>query len=404
MSNNFETLYNLNSDTKKIFDFIHKYGPQTKNDLSHLTGIKLTTLNRAMEPLEENRYIIQGSIGESTGGRKPVLYDVNAAKAYVIGVDISRTYTEIILIDLKMTILYKQRFNMDETYTPDKTLKTVLESIETGLTAIKISKEKLMGVGIGTVGPLDREKGIMINPVNFEGQGWQNVQIKEMVQAHFECPVFVDNGANAAVLAEMLFGIGKGYKNLVYFHCGVGIRTGAISSDTIIRTVYNTEDAFGHMVIDVDGEACSCGNYGCIECYSSIYAIIKKISSELKKGRVSKITKPIKDITYVDICKAAADGDGLSIEILTGAAAILGTGLANFINILNPGLVILSGPLVKHSNLFYKICTEAAAKKCYINGRDKVIFIKGGHFEDNAISIGAAAMVLEHCLNSKIVE
>ncbi|MBN7772487.1 ROK family protein [Clostridium aminobutyricum] len=402
--NIYNELNSLNYDTKKVFNLIHKQGPKTKNELSMLTDIKLTTLNRIIEPLEENRYIMQSTIGESTGGRRPIVYDIHAGKGYLVGVDISRTYTEIIITNLKIEILYQYRFNMNKSHSPSKTVATILEIIDTGLKSLSADKQKLMAIGIGTVGPLDIEKGVLINPAHFGAAGWQDVPMKELMQRSFECPVFVDNGANAAVLAEMLFGVGKGYKNLVYFHCGIGIRTGTISSETIIRTANNAEDAFGHMVIDVDGEQCACGNYGCIECYSSIHAITQKYISEVKKGRRSTIVKDLKDIHYMDICHAVSDGDSLAIEILTRSAMILGTGLANFINILNPGLVILSGPLINKSQLFYNVCTETAEKRCYGNNGSKVIFMRGGHFNDHAIAVGSAVMGLEHCLTSKVVK
>lgn len=402
MKDIYKALCDLSYEAKKIFNLIHKNGPQAKNNLQLLTNMKLTTLNRIMEPLEEMGLIVQSSIGESTGGRKPVLYDVNACKGYIVGIDISRTYTKVVITNLKMDLLYKQQFSMDKSHKPDKTVKVINEIIIDGLKRLEIKEHNLLGIGIGTVGPMDTQKGIIINPINFEAPGWNDVHIIEMLEAQIHHPILLDNGANTAVMAEMLFGKGKSFKNLVYINCGVGIRTGAISSRNIIRTVNNAEDAFGHMVIDVDGEACTCGNFGCIECYSSIRAITKKFVSELKKGRISQVTKPISDIKYIDICRAGEDGDDLAKEILIGSAIILGTGLANLINLLNPGLVILSGPLVKHSNLFYKICVEVALRKCYKNNQDKIVFSRGGYFGDNAIAVGSAAMVLEHCLNERI--
>jgi predicted NBD/HSP70 family sugar kinase/DNA-binding MarR family transcriptional regulator len=393
----------LTQDAKKIFNLIHKNGPRAKNELLLLTNMKLSTLNRVMEPLEKRGLIIQSSTGQSTGGRKPALYDVNASQGYLAGVDISRTYTQVIITDLKMEILYKQQFTMDASYTPEKTLEMVRGIIQNGLQQIKAPGSQMLGVGVGTVGPMDREKGIINNPVNFAAPGWHDVHVKDMLQDKIQCPVFIDNGANTAVLAEMLFGQGRNHSNLVYIHCGVGIRTGTISSRTIIRTVNDAEDAFGHMVIDVDGEPCACGNYGCIECYSSIGAISRKFIAELKKGRASKVSKSIDEISYIDICQAAEEGDELAREIITGSAVVLGTGLANFINLLNPGLVILSGPLIKRSKLFYQKCTEVADRKCYKSIKEGVLFSQGGNFGDHTIAIGSAAMVFEHCINNKSV-
>ena len=403
MISNTQVFGHLTGEASEIFSILQKNGPQTKNNIAHGSKLKLTTLNRIMQPLEEARLVRQSQIGESTGGRKPVLYDVNANKYYLVGIDISRTYTQVILANLKMEVLEKLQFPMDASCSPKKTIRTILDWLDCILKRLKIDPLKLLGIGLGTVGPLDRKKGVMINPVNFEASGWVNLPIKTMLEESLGKPVMVDNGANAAVLAEMLYGKGRNLKNVVYFNFGIGIRTGVVSSGTIIRTINDTEDAFAHMVINVDGEACSCGNSGCIECYSSVFAITQKYLSELKGGKSSRIPKSPNEINYMDICLAAENGDELSVKIITESASILGTGLANFINLWNPDLVILSGPLIKHSTLFYKVCTEIASQKFYAKIDHSNIFSRGGYFEDIAIAVGSAALVVESLLTNRIL-
>ena len=403
MPQNFEVFTRLNSETKNLFSLIQKAGPITKNHLSHLTGLKLSTLIRYMQPLEEMGLIIQSSIGDSTGGRKPALFDVNKYKYFIVGVDLSRTYTKLVITNLKMDILAERQFPMDKSSSPEKTVDLISKLIGSTANYLKIDPKKLIGIGIGTVGPLNRSSGVMINPANFEAPGWSNVPFKAMLADKTGLPVIIDNGANAAVLAETLFGAGKGLKDVVYLNCGIGIRTGVISSGTIVRTINDAEDAFGHMVIDVDGEACICGNFGCIETYSSIVSIMKRFVLEIKKGKKTGISKQPVTINYVDICNAAEHNDDLSKEIISKAAAILGTGLANFINLLNPTLVILSGPLVNHSKIFYNTCTYVAMQKCYIKKTKKNIFMRSGKFNENAIAVGAAVLFIENCLNSSIL-
>ena len=350
----------LSKDQKSIFSIINKKGPITKSDILALTGLRLTTLNRLMQPIEERALIVESGIGESSGGRKPTLYDVNAGQFYLLGIDLSRTYTQVVLTNLKLDIIYRDQFDMNESNTPEKTALKIKDIFQTSLYSSKIDVKSVLGVGVGTVGQLDRSKGIIINPSRFASPGWLNVPIQDMLSKELSLPVFIDNGANTAVLSEFLFGDGKGFKSIAYFNCGIGIRTGAVSSEAIIRTINDAEDAFGHMVIDVDGESCYCGNYGCVECYSSIYSIVKNFISAKKKGRGTSVNKPIDEINYINILKAADSGDDLSKEIITAAAVAFGTGLANYINLLNPRMVILSGPTISHSDLFYSVSTEMA--------------------------------------------
>jgi len=395
VKNNLSILKSLSFEEKKIFNSLQKNGPIPKSEISLLTNIKLTTLNYIMQPLEESKIVVRRCIGESTGGRKPILYDLNLQEFYLIGIDLSRVYTQVIITNLKMKILSKEIFYMDVLCTPKETVRRIEEIINKAYVNLSLNYTKLVGVGLGTVGPLDIKNGIMKSPVNFNSPGWSDVPIKAMLEEKLKCPIVIGNGVNAAVTGEYFYGIGKGIENIVYLNCGMGIRTGTILSGKLINTIIDEEDALGHMIIDINGEKCKCGNFGCVESYSSINAIIKKFSSEVKKGKDTIINKSLKNIDYKDICDAAERSDNLSKEIIENSALILGTGIVNYINLLNPGLVILSGPLIINSKLFYDECIKIVLKKLHPNRRKKIIFSRGGYFKENAISIGAVALVIE---------
>lgn len=389
----------INKQGRLILKLVQEHGPITKSQLIQLTKMKLSTLNRVIQPLIDDKLIAETEVGQSTGGRRPALYDVNPGRYYFIGVDISRTYIQIVIINMKVQIVKQQL--LTQCCSPSMTVKLVSNNINEMLKLSSISKESILGIGVGTVGPLDREKGIMTNPQNFPTDDWVTVPIKKLMEEETGFSTFIDNGANTAVLAERLFGMGKGLDSMAYFNCGIGIRTGSMNSGTIIRTKNNAEDVFGHMIVDVDGEKCTCGNYGCIECYSSIYSITKKFVSELKKGRISSIPKTLEEIDYIDICNFAEGKDTLAKEVIENAAVIFGVGLANYINLINPQLVILSGPLIRHSELFYSISTQTALKRIYPKNEIKVSFSKGGFFGDYSMAVGAAALVMEEMLKTK---
>ncbi|MGE4283312.1 MAG: ROK family protein, partial [Clostridia bacterium] len=219
----------LCGEAKELFSLLQKKGPLTKNDLILMTGMKLTSMNRVMQPLEEQKLIVEMGIGESSGGRKPVLYDVNPSRHYAIGIDISRIYTQVVITNLKMKIVFKKQFLMTQAFTPIRTVEAISELIHNALQQLVISKSSVIGVGLGTIGPMNREEGVVLNPRNFSAVSWLNVPIRQMLEQALDLPVLIDNGANTAVLAELLFGCGRDYKNIAYFNCGIGIRTGAIS-------------------------------------------------------------------------------------------------------------------------------------------------------------------------------
>ena len=162
-----EILTSLSAEGKKVFNLLLKNGYMTKSEILLKTKMKLTTLNNVMRPLEENKLIVEKCIGESTGGRKPVLYDVNSCKFYIIGIDISRLYSQVVITNLKMEILYKERFLMNAACSPDETVRRIVEIINKAYRDLRLDMLELLGIGLGTVGPLDRKNGLITSAVNF---------------------------------------------------------------------------------------------------------------------------------------------------------------------------------------------------------------------------------------------
>lgn len=388
-----EVLEKLSYRDLEILNIIQKRGPITKKNLQVTADIKLTTLNRVMKTLEDIKIVKEYGESESTGGRKAVEYDVSQTGFYVIGIDISRAYVKLVLTDMKLTILKKEEFIMNETCSPEKTIKKITFIIEQMLFDLCIKKNEVLGIGIGAVGPLDREKGIILNPKSFFNDNWVNVPLKAMFEENLKLPCFVDNGANSAVLGEYFYGIGKGLKSVVYIHCGIGLRSAIIRSGIIIRTMNDREDAFGHMIVEHNGEVCSCDNSGCIESYASIASIIKKINAKIKDNN-----RLISEVNYREILKSDLLNNKDVVEIINKGAEILGIGISNLVRLLNPELIILSGPLIMNFQQYYEKSIETFHNINIMENR--VLFSKGGKFQEDVIVLGAAAMVIEFYLRS----
>lgn len=374
----YKTFESLNDRCKYIFSIIQKNGPIAKSELIDMTKIKLTTLNRDLKILLDEKIIIESDIGESTGGRKPSLYDVNQDEFYIIGVDISRTYTKIVITNFKLKIIEERLLSYK--YNIENISEIIPNSIKELCVKLQIQRSSIVGVGIGIVG------GFNIKPL-------YDILYKEL-----DVPICVDNGANAAVIGEYNFGIGKGKKNIAYINCGVGIRTGIISSGVLIRTINNLEDAFGHMIVDVNGELCSCGNYGCIESYVSISNITKRFINEMKEINSLGLNKNLNSISYRDVCSLAERENEVAVNIIKKSALYFGIGLANYMKLFNPELIILSGPLIQQSKLFYDTAKEIAFEKCHIKNNN-IKFSNGGYFKDKSIAVGASAMVIQKLQN-----
>ncbi|MEI6603598.1 MAG: ROK family protein [Clostridia bacterium] len=400
--NKYNPFRDFREETKMAFSLVQKQGPIVKADLVHLSGLTLSTLNRVMAPIELGALVIDSGEAVSSGGRKPHFYDVNKEKPLILGVEISRIAVRVALINLKIEVLESESFPMTTACTPEFVVSKVKGIAIKLAEKVNVSMKDIISVAIGTAGIIDREKGMIISAPLFPLL-WDNVPIVALFDTEFDAQISLDNGANAAVVAEYLFGSGKDSEHVAYFHVGMGIRTGVINSGKLIRAINDKDDALAHMIVDIDGMECTCGNFGCVEAASSISAIMKRFISEVKKGRPSSITKSVEDVNIQDICEAAENGDELAKSIITDAGIYFGTGLSNYISLMNPHTVILSGPLVSYSPLFFRICTGVAMKKCFVGEESTLVFRRGCRYKDDAVVAGMAAMVIEEWIESGLV-
>ncbi len=377
-------LDNYHSPKIELFKCIQDFGPITKKDIISKLGLKLTSLNRIIKPLIDEKLVIEVGIAKSNGGRKPALYDLNTNILFLIGVDLSRTHLKIVITNLKGDLLGKKFYSMDTTYTPTKVVKVVSTSIDLLLIEQNLSQSSILGIGLGTVGPLDTKNGIMLNPQKFQSQEWNQVNIKTMIESYTGYNVLIENGANTAISIEKKYGAGKSFYSVAYFNCGIGIRTSIITANGLLRNNMNYEDTFAHMVVDINGLSCSCGKNGCIEAYSTIDAVIKQY----------KKLANIEEITFNQICLKANKGDIIAIDVLKHAATIFGIGLANFILLINPELIILGGPMVQFNPYFYDLCTKIALNNHSKTQIAPISFSNEGHYKSDAIAVGAALLVI----------
>ena len=353
-----------------------------------------------IEPLEEKGLVIEDGIGDSTGGRKPILYAVNDKEYYVGAVNISTTYCEVSIMNFRMEILIAQNFGINFESTPESVIDCIANIFDKQLVELQIEKCRVLGIGVSVFSSFDKETGKIHRPmILYVNEQWVNFPLAQQLEEKLGIHVEVQKGTNAAAMLEYFYGIGKGSNCMLYVLCAMNIRSAVISSGQLLSIAPGYEDAFGHMTINFDGEECLCGNYGCVDCYTTIPAIIDKVAIEIKKGRPTSLKGPASKINFKDICLAAENGDSLSKDVITSAACTLGIALANYINLFCPDMVILSGLLVRESSIYYDVAVSTAKKKSiFIADGNKVVFEKKGHFAD-PITAGAGSIMIESLIN-----
>ena len=216
-------------------------------------------------------------------------------------------------------------------------------------------RDAFIGVGIGSPGPLDREKGIVIVTPNL---GWRNFPLRDRVSAAVGIPASLDNDANCATLGEWWCGAAKGGRNVVGMTIGTGIGGGLILDGQLYHGASDVAGEIGHTTIDSTGRRCKCGNYGCLEAYASGPAIADRAREALGGGEESILSQLVEGrlelITAQTVYDASGQGDDVARHVVRETAALLGAGVANLLNIFNPDVVVIAGGVTQAGDALFE--------------------------------------------------
>jgi glucokinase len=216
-------------------------------------------------------------------------------------------------------------------------------------------RSDFLGVGIGSPGPLDRARGVVIVTPNL---GWRDFPLREEVSSRVKLPATLDNDANCATLGEFWCGAAKGGRNVVGMTIGTGIGGGLILDGKLYHGASDAAGEIGHTTIDSTGRRCKCGNYGCLEAYTSGPAIAERAREVLEVDEdtllVQMVDGDVKKITAQTVFEASKRGDRVALEVVRDTAHFLGVGVSNLINIFNPDTFVIAGGVTQAGDLLFE--------------------------------------------------
>jgi glucokinase len=306
-----------------------------------------------------------------------------------VGVDVGGTKVAAGLVNEDGEISTQVRVAMASESTSQRGLDSVLSAITH---VIPHDAEDIAGIGICAPGPLDPQTGVILNPPNIPC--WRNFPLAAAVRKQYSLPVKVDNDANAAALAEVRWGVGRGYHNVFYVTIGTGIGSGIVFDGKIYHGRTGAAGEGGHMSIDHRGPVCSCGKPGCIEIFASGTAIAQRARSEIEQGAKSSMLEmahgDIEGIIGSIVGKAADLEDGLAKKIVTEATEMLALWLSNIVDLLDPEVIVIGGGAAAAYLPFFPDMHKKLAELA-LNPRAHEVKLVSAHYgADSGIAGGAA--------------
>lgn len=375
-----------------ILNLVRQEGHISRADIAKRTHLSRSTVSNIINELIEANRIYEFQKGESRGGRRPILIGLNYRSHCAIGIEIATTYLDLVITDLRATILHQCTESFRIEAGPDVAVSQVTQLVDRALNEAGIDPARVAGVGIGVPGPLSHTSGKTIEPPIMPG--WSGTALVECFGAALPFKVIVDNDANLGALAEYHSGAAQGIRNIAYIYLGqTGIGAGLVINGAIYRGDIGSAGEIGHLTIDEDGPQCRCGSFGCLEALAGLPQILAQAKA-LGKGAQPNLDQLI---------ERAHNGDETVRDLFARAGRHIGVAVASLLNLFNPGLVVLGGPLAAAGNLLIEPARQTARRRALPITLQHCDIVAGG-LGSHAVALGAASQIIQGVFSPAALE
>jgi glucokinase-like ROK family protein len=371
---------------------------RSRADLAAITGLNKTTVSSLINELLAHRFVREIGPNTSAGGRPAVLLELNPAAGDIIGVEIGVGYLNVMVTDFCAGVLWKRQVLFTESDSQRQVIQHAITLLRRARHQCEQAGARLLGVGIAIPGLVDTATGTLVYAPNLE---WRNVPLRQIFAAKFDMPIFVDNDANAAALAEHYMGAARQVDNYVSVVANAGIGAGIMLGGQVFHGIAGFAGEVGHVTLNPDGPLCHCGNHGCWERLAGQSALLERVQQAIQAGAASSIRVSNggpNSLCLSAILEAARQGDAVAQSALEETGRYLGIGIANLVNIFNPDRVVLCGVLSLAEEFLTPVIRQTMAQRAMSGPRETVQFVVS-KFKSEACVMGGAAMVMHDILS-----
>jgi glucokinase-like ROK family protein len=367
-----------------------------------LTGLNKSTISSLVDELLTREFVHETGINSAGTGRPATMLEINPQAGCVVGVELGVDFVSVAVTDFLGNILWRRKDDADPAEGQEKMLEQTLAIVKEAMTTGKRKGFRYWGLGLATPGTVDLNQGVLIFAPNLH---WRNVPFREIFSQRTGLKTYIENDANAAAVAEHLFGMARHSRNFIFVFAGVGIGGGLFLNGELYRGGNGYAGEIGHSPIMAEPSqtVCHCGNRGCWETYANQYSIIQRVQARLEPKRSSIFPKLMSEqnapLTIALIKQAADAGAVEAIESFAEAGHAMGQGFAGLINIFNPEKIILGGPLSIAGEYLLPAIKQTVSRHALpeIDSQAEVLL---SSFAADASLIGAIAIVVDDVLSN----
>ncbi|RFZ85607.1 ROK family protein [Mucilaginibacter terrenus] len=360
--------------------------------LSQLFDKSIPSITKAINELIKEGFVVEEGYAPSSGGRRPLMYAINAKAMYILSIAMDQLSSRLQLIDLQNNPVADLLTVDIKLHNNKQALPTLVNSINDYIEASGIPKNQIAGTGIGMPGFINAIEGINYTYLDAGGKS-----LSAYLTEATGISTYIDNDSSLIALAEQKFGIAKAQQEVMVINLGWGIGLGMIIDGKIFRGYNGFAGELSHIPLSDDGALCTCGKRGCLEAEASMLVVAEQAEDGIRKGRVTSLKTTKGNFKQMGdaLMDAANHGDQFALELLSDAGYKIGKALAILIHIMNPANIVLSGRGAKVGKILLAPIQQALHKYCIprlASGTELLISSLGFDAE----LIGAAVLVMEN--------
>lgn len=376
---------------KLVLRLIKQEASISQIEIIKKSGLSPGTVTNITRKLRKKGFIRNIGLGQSMGGRRPVIFCLNSKARYVISTAFCVEEMRVGILDLTGNILKDVVQPIKPTEEIDTLLKSSWAIAQDLISELSVAKDKVIANCGAFEGMVNPDEGRLIYSAHFN---WHNLPAKKMMEEISGLKSYVENRSRANALGEHWFGAGKGLNNLLCISVDSGIGSAIISKGQIYHGLHQMEGEIGHTVVCPAGLPCKCGRRGCLETVASGSAILRKAIKQGKKkdfGGVN-LNKLSNRQALKMVFKAAEEGNHTARQMVTESGYHLGTTVAGMVNLIDPELVILFGYVIDEDTGIFLRTIQESYQKLVLNHEFREVKIVKGLLGKDGILVGGAIL------------
>jgi glucokinase-like ROK family protein len=378
-----------------ILDLLRRGDRISRTELARRSKLTKPTVSTIVDEFITTGVVREVGLGESLsgGGRPAMLLEFDDTSAAYLGIHFGVRATRVALADARGNIrLVRDRPSLRET--PERAAKTARALVVEVLQAAKIPRARVAAVGATVPGLVDQDTGVCVLAPNL---GWKDFPLRETLQNELRVPVIVNNITQASALAEGRLGAARGKLSYVWVYVGSGMGAGIVIDGQIFHGQRGFSGEIGHCPVVEDGPLCGCGRRGCLETVASTMALVKAAKTAIAGKSSTILSKTKGEIDIAAITAAASKNDKVAMRILDQASEYLGRGLSYLLNILNPEMIVLGGPVAQAGDYLLREVRASVARHALL---PHGVAIVPSTLGDRAELAGAVLLAMESTVRS----